>query len=661
VPKQLNNRTIENTVLPYTSIRPEQPADIPDSRIIPDTQRVSKSVTSPGFILANVWFCGVIILLFYNLLSFLKLHKKLADAFHITDNLYETKRLSTPFVIGIIKPRIYIPAGLPDYERTYIIRHEQIHIQRKDYLFKLIAFFITGIHWFNPLVWLSFILMGRDMEMSCDEKVIKELGGKIKKQYSASLLSLAADRKPVNGMPLAFGQNNVKNKIKNVLKYKKPAIWVIILSAVTVTSVCIGLFFNPVSTDGSAAGLNYKEKEQPVPLTDYTITENDITLHDGTNAMLKLVMTKGYYYDAEYAGYGGGIYEENYEGDYELQLYDRAGNILSSVSLNADWDYPRINFGVKFDILFADYNQDGCPDFTIGTYGSSNMNLYFLYTVNTENRIIRMVKQPISETKGFSIIFRQESDGKKNRLITQEYNNAAGEYGRSIYEWDTASGYFIRTEGPIYSNETVNEKGPANENATAGENSSGNTVSFPADVTQDSRRETLVTDIGLVREEQMAALSVLNSNGDIIWSSEAHLAHAGWNSLYLCTINGKEYLFRYNPVIYQGHANYAYELFYLDESGTEHPAAGNYIEFSINPGETDYSPEDLAAFADEVNSYLKNSYLLLSTENGKLEYSTPDNKITGTETYSWLDNGNISYENDVLADKLRRYKEEYSG
>lgn len=162
-------------------------------------------------ILSAVWITGVLIMAFYTIVSYIRLKKKINTAILAHDNVFECENIDTPFVLGILKPKIYLPRVLSENEKTYILKHEQIHIKRLDYLVKPFAFLVLCIHWFNPFVWLSFILMSRDMEMSCDEKVIKELGNVIKRDYSASLLSMAVNRSLVSGSPLAFGESNIKN------------------------------------------------------------------------------------------------------------------------------------------------------------------------------------------------------------------------------------------------------------------------------------------------------------------------------------------------------------------------------------------------------------------------------------------------------------------
>ncbi len=196
---------------------------------------------------AYIWVLGIIAMLVYSIVSILILKKKLQSAQLIEKNIFEAKNLNTPFVLGLIKPKIYLPVGLKATERSYILLHEQTHIYRKDHIIKVLAFLILSTHWFNPLVWIAFRLMSIDMELSCDERVLKEIHEDIKKPYASSLLSLATGRFILNGSPLAFGEGNVRARIKNVLNYKKPTFWVIAVALVAAIVVAIGLFTNPIT------------------------------------------------------------------------------------------------------------------------------------------------------------------------------------------------------------------------------------------------------------------------------------------------------------------------------------------------------------------------------------------------------------------------------
>lgn len=194
---------------------------------------------------AYIWILGIIVLLIYSLVSVFRLKKQLKSAQLIEQNIFEAKNLKTPFVLGLINPKIYLPVGLSKEERNYILLHEQTHIHRKDHIIKTLAFIILSIHWFNPFVWVAFMLMSADVELSCDERVLKEINEDVKKPYANSLLSLATGRHILNGSPLAFGEGNIKGRIKNVLNYKRPRFWVIVFSIIIVIAVVAGLMVNP--------------------------------------------------------------------------------------------------------------------------------------------------------------------------------------------------------------------------------------------------------------------------------------------------------------------------------------------------------------------------------------------------------------------------------
>ncbi|ACV64190.1 peptidase M56 BlaR1 [Desulfofarcimen acetoxidans DSM 771] len=184
-----------------------------------------------------IWLFGIAIMLIYSFVSIVLLKHKLRGTEFIEGNIYEADNLRTPFVIGLFRSKIYIPAGLSDKERRYIVLHEQTHIRRHDHAVKMLAYFVLCLHWFNPLVWIAFILMGADMEMSCDERVMKELGEDIKNAYSLSLVRVAAGHKILNGSPLAFGEGGMKERVKNVLNFKKHSRVIVIAAQGSKTSL----------------------------------------------------------------------------------------------------------------------------------------------------------------------------------------------------------------------------------------------------------------------------------------------------------------------------------------------------------------------------------------------------------------------------------------
>ncbi len=196
-----------------------------------------------------VWLAGVAVMAIYSMISYWKLRKQLAVTVLLRDNIYIADDIDTPFVIGFVRPKIYLPGTLREKERQYIILHEQHHIKRMDHIIKILAFLALMLHWFNPLVWLAFILASRDMEMSCDEAVIRKLGAEVRADYSASLLALATGKRIIGGTPLAFGEGDPKGRIRNLAKWKQPILWVTAVLAVLCLVLAICLLTDPTGAE----------------------------------------------------------------------------------------------------------------------------------------------------------------------------------------------------------------------------------------------------------------------------------------------------------------------------------------------------------------------------------------------------------------------------
>ena len=207
----------------------------------------SGAMSSSGLlkIAADVWLAGILIMTLYSLLALIRLKGKLKTASRERDNIYITEAVSTPFVIGLMRPRIYLPSILDEHEMRYILLHEQIHLRRKDHIVKIISFAALCLHWFNPLVWAAFFQSGKDMEMSCDEAVIRKIGSGMKKEYTTSLLCLSTGKRIVNGVPLAFGEGDTGSRIRNVLRYRKPAAFAMGVAALICVIAAVILLANP--------------------------------------------------------------------------------------------------------------------------------------------------------------------------------------------------------------------------------------------------------------------------------------------------------------------------------------------------------------------------------------------------------------------------------
>lgn len=196
-------------------------------------------------VLGLVWLLGAAALLIGALVAYLRVKRQVATAVKFAHNVYECGAFRSPFVLGFFRPKIYIPFGLEPRQREHVLCHESAHIQRRDYLIKPLGFLLLAIHWFNPLVWLAFHLMSRDMEMSCDEKVLSQLGEEARREYSLSLLSIGSRRRFPAPNPLAFGETGVKERVVNVMKFRRAKRWVTVAAAVAVVAVTAACAANP--------------------------------------------------------------------------------------------------------------------------------------------------------------------------------------------------------------------------------------------------------------------------------------------------------------------------------------------------------------------------------------------------------------------------------
>ena len=313
---------------PITEIPENEPVitSTPDAG---SQQATAEPVRDPIRYAVIIWLVGMGAMLILNAVSCIRLFGQLTGAVHLRQNVYIGDHIPTPFVLGFVKPRIYLPSTLDVSERRYIIAHEKTHIRRGDHRVRLLAYLALCLHWFNPLVWLAFSLSGKDMEMSCDEAVIRMYGPRIRAEYSASLLRLATGRRSFALTPLAFGEGDTKGRVMNMAKWKKPGIWATIFALL----MCVVVL--------AACGMNPRQKAEPKTNDqDFLTTEpadTTVFLWDEDTdaeeicieAIAKLVQADSYYLDYRYHdayGYGNIAYRRF--GD-NLAM-DLGGNIFGS-------------------------------------------------------------------------------------------------------------------------------------------------------------------------------------------------------------------------------------------------------------------------------------------------------------------------------------------
>lgn len=230
--------------------------DIVTNPTLPSTAEVpvgvSRQQAQVDFNIYSVlWLAGMAALLVHALVSAGKLKRKLATAILLRDNIYESEFVDSPFVFGVVKPNIYLPMHMDEGTAAYVIAHEHAHLTRRDHWWKVLGYLVLALHWFNPLVWVAYILFCRDIELACDEKVVKGLDGAARADYSQALLSCAAPKRAVAACPLAFGEGNIKTRVKSALHYKKPAFWVAAAAVLAVVIVAVCFLTNPKSERGS--------------------------------------------------------------------------------------------------------------------------------------------------------------------------------------------------------------------------------------------------------------------------------------------------------------------------------------------------------------------------------------------------------------------------
>ncbi len=559
---------------------------------------------------AYLWLTGFAVMLIYSAVSIVLLKKRLNCAVPVENNIFEADNLKTPFVLGLLRPKIYIPAGLTEKESLYIILHERTHIRRHDHIVKFLAYLILCLHWFNPLAWAAFLLMGADMEMSCDELVLKKIGSETKKAYSMSLLSLSSKQRIIGGSPLAFGEGGMKERIKNVLNFKKPS-RVIIVAAVTLAAVLsIGFGIDRVT----AVTGDYDF---------YSFSVNGFMLGADANEMDTSALTP-----AEPLHVSSG-YDFNYE-EARYSVDANTGKIIKMLVNVYDGAYiPTVIINKDEDPIYIPYNLDTINQvidiFGQGTGGwqDREQRLRYMEYLQKEGQLSATVR--FVYTDG-------ESDGIKHRLVWV------------IADSDLPYRYPIEIKRI-----TKHLKG-----LDASSNLDYHIMLYDIDINRDGLNESIYLDQSQ-QENGFVTLRIYDSTNNEIWSEEAGTSHAGWTSLFLCEHDGEYYLLRYMPGMWQGYCKYTYTLFTL-EGGAEHVVQSNAIEFDIN-GVNKLSVNSMIAFADEVNALLGKSTLLVSSEGGEYAFG-PSSAAPFFERYSWLDEAPKLYKDgDDLKTRLSKYSE----
>lgn len=218
-----------------------------NNSLAPDVENSVNPMQVVAFIAAVFWIIGIATMLIYAVISYIRIYRQVREGVRQDGNIYVCDRISAPFILGVFRPKIYLPSSIDRQDAEYVIAHERAHLKRRDHLIKPFGFLLLTVYWFNPVMWIAYILLCRDIELACDERVIKELGEQAKKPYSSALINCSMPRRSVAACLLAFGEVGVKSRIKSVLNYKKPAFWIIAAALALCVILPVVFLTNPIS------------------------------------------------------------------------------------------------------------------------------------------------------------------------------------------------------------------------------------------------------------------------------------------------------------------------------------------------------------------------------------------------------------------------------
>ena len=554
VPENIVHTEFPEVKIPISGVSETINSTLPQGQ----EQLVAAPLEAPVAIGTFVWLLGVLGMAVYSVISYVRLKKKLLIASPLKDNIWLADEITTPFVMGLIRPRIYLPSDTEERQMPYLILHEKHHIKRGDHIFKALAFLALSIHWFNPLVWVAFVYANKDMEMSCDEAVVKELGDHILADYTASLLSLATGKTIIAGVPLAFGEGDTKGRIRNLAHWKKPAFWAVLMAVIACIVLGVGLLTNPE-----------KESESVHNEDGYVPTTFEIPADDEVEENVPSVVKWTFSPMMSATWHGAFCFE------FELENYTHIEATCDNGKL---WNLQTQGQPREKEMRF----EQGEP---------------LCWTPEIEGGSLIDTAESAKVT--FNIFDGEEIVAKGVLDIVR----TGAENGQSFYEAQLTDTELLAL---------WQEEGSNSAHVIMAGN--GAIVSY-SDLNHNRINERVV-----VREVEPGMLYELLvvENGAVIWSVEVGLPHVGWNTIMLYNKDGKDYLVEYQPQMYQGVGNYKCMMYSL-EKGKKNIEKEWAVDFELSFEETPaMETPEMEQFAKEVGVLLRNCSVLLSTENGIL-------------------------------------------
>lgn len=351
-----------------------------------------------------IWITGLAVMVLYGFISCLRVKKSVRTAVLLENNVWQSESVVSPFILGIFKPKIYIPFNMDDETRSYVIAHENAHLRRRDHLIKPLGFLILAVYWFNPLVWIAYILLCRDIEAACDEKVVASMDGETRKEYASALLECAVNRRRIAACPLAFGEVSVKNRIRNVMNYKKPAFWIIIIAVVACIAASVCFLTNPETNEYYDPGYRLVITVEGDEISEAKSLKaeigNKVTLSNGTKMKITLVDLQRDEIEVKHSGtpLNNNLVSDIEKGSFVL-------NLNSSLQFTTDNGETIVVYYVKMqsldDAITAAIMEHNSGSYKKGTYACS-----FHEILQTETG----------------------TDSENNETVTAYLNAAYGEY-----------------------------------------------------------------------------------------------------------------------------------------------------------------------------------------------------------------------------------------
>lgn len=361
------------------------------------SQNTDKS--SVYMLVTVLWLLGMVVLLSYTVVTYLRLKLRMQDAVHLQDNIYQSEKVESPFVLGIVAPHIYLPFKIDDESRSYVIAHEQAHIKRGDHFSKPIVFLLLTIYWFNPFIWLAYMLFCRDIELACDEHVMKDMDIARRKSYSTALLNLSISRRSIAACPLAFGEVGIATRIRNALNYTKPTKWIVGICVVLGVIVVVCFLTNPGTEEpeGTSQATNQEG-----------FGENTLESKEGSgeNAPENQGTTSSV--TGQYLAANGGIYM------YCFRMSGTLPNMQKPLTFTVYTNNPDITFEQVAQHYFgipADMEQDMyvyCPNFV---------------PVEQEADVLDEKEVLVSEEKIFDFVIVNGSTGEELATSAFDFSN----------------------------------------------------------------------------------------------------------------------------------------------------------------------------------------------------------------------------------------------